>query len=143
MRITDRHLTSEQVDEVATLLLGRIGAGTDRGDVLPDDAAVTIASWWQAPSGTGRHLAALASGAEVDPHPVADDTADTIAEWSTQAPGGHADHATREAHEWNGALLNLLAAWAADRVATCDCADCVAERAADADTDRWQERDWS
>lgn len=133
MRIRTPHLTSAEVDAVVCPLLGRIGAGAD--EIIPDNVAVTVASWWQSPRGTGSSLAALASGAEVSPHAVAEDVTDSLAEWRSQTLGVHADHATREDYEWNGTLLNLLSAWAEDRVMGCRCADCAAERAADLDAD--------
>ena len=65
IRVRTTHVTSEQAYAQV-----RARSGIDEID---DAVAVTIASWWQSPGTIGRHLAALASGAQVDSDALQDD----------------------------------------------------------------------
>lgn len=70
IQVRAEHLTGEHVD--ADIEYARAFGGG-----ISDRAAVTIASWWQAPCRTGEYLAALASGAPVDYEDLAEDMAKT------------------------------------------------------------------
>ncbi|MGZ0153727.1 hypothetical protein ACXJJ3_42125 (plasmid) [Kribbella sp. WER1] len=54
----------------------------DQREVISDAAAVTIASWYQAPGGVGATFAAFVSGCEVD----ASDLMDAIRRTTSQSP---------------------------------------------------------
>lgn len=59
IQIRTRHLDTDETHS-------DVKAASERGEEITPAAAVTIASWWQAPGGTGYVLAGFASGAKVD-----------------------------------------------------------------------------
>lgn len=94
-----RHWTSNDV-------YGELGErhSIPTGSRIPDGMALAIASWWQAPAGTGRVLAALASGLPVDQDALLDDIEATQRERAdSMEPGGpdHEDALALDAlHHW-------------------------------------------
>jgi hypothetical protein len=90
--VTDRHLTS-------ILAYAEV-----RQRQISDAAAVTIASWWQAPS--NRALTSLASGLPTDMTDVAYEAGRELDEWRQH------EHSPRDV---DGLALELLIGWAEQR----------------------------
>lgn len=72
IQVRERHLPSVEVLDQVRERVGR--------EELTDAAAVTIASWYQAPRGTGSVLATFASGLPVNREDLSRDVSDTIDE---------------------------------------------------------------
>ncbi len=98
MRVRVRHLNE---DETRAEIARHYGTDTE----VSDAAAVTIASWWQSPGGTGSVLAALSTGASWDLEDLLDDIASTRA-WA-RAQNCHTPEDDR--------ALDMLATWAINR----------------------------
>lgn len=98
MRVRARHLME---DEVRAEVSSCYGSPRE----ISDAAAVTIASWWQSPGGTGSVLAALSTGASWDLEDLLDDIASTRA-WA-RAQNCHTPEDDR--------ALDMLATWALNR----------------------------
>lgn len=99
-----RHLGTNELDaEVQGILRGRERNLPVR---LSANAAVTLASWWQAPSGVGKELAALASGAPVGRDALLEDVQATIREAEEKGPAD-----STEDHERDLRALGLLREW--------------------------------
>lgn len=69
---------------------------------ISDATAATIASWWQSPGSVGRHLAALASGCEVDSEDVLSDIDRTVISERLSEFDVTALELLREWAEWQG-----------------------------------------
>lgn len=105
LRVRAEHVSDEQAYRQV-----RARHGVDEID---DAVAVTIASWWQSPGTVGRHLAALASGAEVDHADLLDDIAAT-----RQAENYYgSSHWPRMSSDDRDAL-DMLATWTLQRTAS-------------------------